>query len=290
LADAESDDIFVPVDLSAYRREINNGNLSVAPPLMNGEKSRRASIETLFHAVFPHKVVVHSHLIDTLYYLVKRNAQALLQVVSATGLRWDMVEYAKPGVDLGEKILHAVDGRILDVLFLANHGVIVGGESVSEIQMKYGLLRQSLAVNLPSLPEAAPEPSPDMIRLGYELLPSKSYHLLGTASEYFDRLGSHWAMYPDHVVFLGAQAQSCETIDAAISAIQEGRFSDYVIVRGVGVFTRSSIERNKLEMLEFYTRMLAMTMSETNIRILEQGEIGALLNWDAEKYRQAMAK
>ena len=56
LADAESDDIFVPVDLSTYRREINNGNLSVTPPLINGEKSRRASIETLFHAIFPHQV------------------------------------------------------------------------------------------------------------------------------------------------------------------------------------------------------------------------------------------
>jgi len=290
LADALERDIFVGVDLSAYRSNIQGGNFGENPPLLHGNGNLRASIETLFHAIFPQAVVVHTHLIDALFYLVKVDAERQLEVMSETGLKWAFVDYAKPGADLGESIWRVVNGRTLDVVFLANHGVVIGGDTVFDVRRKYEILRRALGVKLPNLERPSPEARPEMTALGYEMLSQRSFHLLGRNERHYDRLSKDWALYPDHVVFLGAKAHRSPNLNAAVSAVQIDPCRDYMIVKGEGVFTRTAIEKNKLEMLDLYVRMLDLTGCNDNIKSLSDVEIASLLNWDAEKYRQAMAK
>lgn len=290
LADALESDIFVDVDLEKYRSNIQEGNFGANPPLVHDDGKRRASIETLFHAIFHHTIVVHTHLIDALYYLVKIDAESQLEVVSQTGLKWAFVDYAKPGAELGKSIWQVVNGRTLDIVFLANHGVVVGGDSVFEVRQKYKLLRSALDVSLPNLEQPSPIARPEMIAMGYEMLRQRSFHLLGRNEQFYNRLDKDWALYPDHVVFLGAKAHKFPDLTTAMSSLQNEAACDYLIVKNEGVFTRGAIERNKLEMLDLYTRILGLTERDDCIRTLQSDEVASLLNWDAEKYRQAMAK
>src|SRR5450830_1321794 len=72
LAQAMENDIFVPVDLTHLRLEIGRGNFSVTPNVI-GPSNLKPSIETLLHALMPHKVVAHLHAIEILAYLVREN-------------------------------------------------------------------------------------------------------------------------------------------------------------------------------------------------------------------------
>jgi len=60
LAHAESSDIFVPVKLAHLQDQLAKKNFSVSPKLYRAS-SLRPSIETLLHALLPHRVVAHLH-------------------------------------------------------------------------------------------------------------------------------------------------------------------------------------------------------------------------------------
>src|SRR5262245_52636510 len=60
LADAENEDIFVPVALSAARAALARGDERV-PLAPNANTTLRGSIETALHALMPHPVVLHVH-------------------------------------------------------------------------------------------------------------------------------------------------------------------------------------------------------------------------------------
>jgi rhamnose utilization protein RhaD (predicted bifunctional aldolase and dehydrogenase) len=74
LAEAIEKNIFVPVDLPHLLTAIESGYFSVTPRLL-GESVLRPSIETLLHALMPHRIVVHLHAIEILAHLVRDDCQ-----------------------------------------------------------------------------------------------------------------------------------------------------------------------------------------------------------------------
>lgn len=292
LSDANSADIFVPVDLKDVRMQLSSGNFDIKPKQPAGYTSElRPSIETVLHAVMPHKIVSHTHLIDALVYLVQPSAKTKLDKVMPNEISWDVAPYAKPGPDLGQSVYNLTQNQPLDVIFLANHGVIVGGDSVEDIEKKYLLLQKALITSSPNMTTEFSPPSIIADIKSYTLDTSSLHQGLGLDRAIFDRIKDRWALYPDHIVFLGATPNIYSNIDEFKNALNNSSEPlDYAIIQDLGVYVKADINKNKLAMLDFYYEMLKRTENIQELSQLSANDMAKLLNWDAEKYRQQIAK
>jgi rhamnose utilization protein RhaD (predicted bifunctional aldolase and dehydrogenase) len=293
LADAEKKNIFVAVDLESLRAQLAQGRFDAVPPVVD-QSGLRPSIETVLHAIMPQRIVVHTHPVDALAHLVRADCEQSLRGMLDESLRWALVEYRKPGEELGaavSEVVNRMPGSPPDVVFLANHGVIVAGDSLEQVDVAYGLLRRQLAVEprdfrLPAVPEA-----PALRQRGYSL----------PADEYIQRLAfdplcreilvRHWALYPDHVVFLGAEPAFFETPERLVELIdRSGESPEYAIISGYGTFVGAGINQNKLAMLKCFGDVLARLRDADALRALSTSDVHRLLDWEAEKYRSRIAK
>lgn len=293
LADAEQKDIFISVDLRELRAHFARGEFGSTPTVI-GQSELRPSIETSLHAVMPQKVVVHTHPIDALVYLVRADCNRLFQEVLDGEFNWALVEYRKPGAELGAavyKIVSEAGDNPPEVIFLANHGVIVAGESLEDIEDIYGRLQRTLAgkprdFGLPKCLEV-----PDILdELGYKLPAEENIQRLAFDPLCQSIVRKHWALYPDHVVFLGKEPSLFEAPGRLADLKEAGVLPDYAIIPDCGVFIRYDLNQNKTAMLKCFADVLARLDDVDNIRPLPQDDVLRLLNWEAEKYRSQIAK
>jgi len=293
LAEAAEKDIFVAVDLPFLRTAIETGNFSVTPRLC-GESLLRPSIETLLHALMPHRVVVHLHAIEILAHLVRDNCQTDFQLLIDASIDWTTVDYYKPGAALAAAVSAALAQKPnRDVLFLKNHGVVIGGADVAEVSRILYMLTTALSPSpssvcrklLPKLPTSlgqcgqyAPVQDADTLQLALN-------------TELFNRLNSKWALYPDHVVFLGAQAYAYKTWEAFRKEnITKDEPPELIFIQAKGVFVKPTFSKAKHAQLRCYYDVLVRQSPHSPVKVLTHAQIAELLNWDAEHYRMNLAK
>jgi rhamnose utilization protein RhaD (predicted bifunctional aldolase and dehydrogenase) len=289
LADAERKDIFVPVDLRDLRERFSQGEFD-AKPVVVGDSQLRPSIETLLHAVMPQTVVVHTHPIDALAYLVKTDCAALLNEALADSCRWTLVDYHKPGPELGAAVYRAISGTATppDAIFLANHGVIVAGANLDTVADIYKRLQQRLLLKARvfKLPRAVELPA-ELRKLGYEIASGTDVQNLAFDPISLDILRRHWALYPDHVVFLGRQPALFAAVEHMTMAAD---LPEYAIIPQSGVFIKADLNQNKRLMLQCYAEVLMRLHKADSIRSLSAADVVQLLDWEAEKYRSRIAQ
>ena len=289
LADAEQKDIFVPVNLAAIRADIATGDFS-KPALALTDNGLRPSIETILHALMPHAVVVHTHPVHALAWLVQDNARSRLERALGDRFNWAFTGYHKPGaaLALGVHEAIAVQGGRPDLVFLANHGVIVGGDSVAEVEGIYHALLEVLRIapndlpEMPALTDTAPQ--------GYGFTPDPEIRALAFTEESSELLDTNWALYPDHVVFLGARPPRFGRLEDFPSQSSADKAYDYAIIDGQGVLMREGLEQNKIAMLKCFAEVVRRVKPGDVLHALTEADIDDLLNWDAEKFRKQQVR
>ncbi|MCK5746607.1 MAG: class II aldolase, partial [Oricola sp.] len=124
----------------------------------------------------------------------------------------------------------------------------------------------------------------------YRLPISEAAH--GTAldpiSLSFARLGS---LYPDHVIFLGSGsviAGGGEDVEAVVARIGETPVS--ILFPDLGVVMRENATPGADAMARCLSDVCARIPAGAPVRPLTEEEHEQLTNWDAEKYRQALAR
>jgi rhamnose utilization protein RhaD (predicted bifunctional aldolase and dehydrogenase) len=293
LAEARKKNIFVPVDLDSMREAFLQGNYAYKPQVL-GDFSLRPSIETLLHGLMRHKVVIHLHLISALRHLIKKDARGVIAKLVDGEFSWGYVDYCKPGAELAKAVSTLLKSHeLLDVIFLGNHGVVIGADTVEKADELVQLLdqlmgRDSLAVDAPiNIDEIVPrEPM-----TGFKWCPNPLLHLLAQNSRNLEMVHNSWALFPDHVVFLGAKPLIIDDlttlIDMNSSQLAEVAF---VFVRNLGVLQNDLATQAQIEQLICYYHVISNLDVESPVICLLPQEIGDLLNWDAEVYRQSMVK
>ena len=248
----------------------------------------RPSIETSVHAVMPQRVVIHCHDVETIAWAARADAREALEPL-LKGLPWAFVPYVKPGLSLSQAMQPAVAGGAR-VIILGNHGPVVAGDTVAEAERLLGDVVSRLKR---PVRDAAPPHTEHLRRLArdtsYEPPENPAFHRVGTDPVSLKAaLGG--SLYPDHVIFLGPSIvalQDGETIAEAVTRANRPSLP-LIVVPGAGVL----IDTNATAA----TRALALCVSDVTAR-LSAGEplhyIGAvneaaLLDWDAEKYRQSL--
>ena len=293
LSDASNKDIFIPVDLGHLRLAMLSRDFKISPQL-RGKTSLRPSIETLLHALMPHPVVIHLHAIEILAHLVRRDYEDTISSLLCSEIRWINIGYYKPGADLADAVYDALlKNPGTDVMFLQNHGVVIGGEDITAVDDILRTLLKSLKTSQRT-PSNIGIPEFDIILSdGESYLPVQDalIHQLATDRYLFRRLTSDWALYPDHLVFLGRNARIYDSIDDLRICIREGGLPPEVaFVQGIGVFVRPEFGAGKYAQLRCYYEVLSRQDSSTKLNSLSTAQIAELLSWDAEKYRINLAK
>jgi rhamnose utilization protein RhaD (predicted bifunctional aldolase and dehydrogenase) len=290
LAEAAEKDIFVPVDLPHLRTAIESGDFSITPRL-RGESALRPSIETLLHALMPHRVVVHLHAIEILAHLVRVNCQTDFLSRLDPGIKWTMVDYHKPGTALATAVSTALtQNPNVEVIFLKNHGVVIGGAYIAEVSRTLNRLTTALSTTPIGIGGESPSIFPT--ELGqYALAEDADVQQLALNAELSDRLDSDWALYPDHVVFLGARAFAYKAWEAFREDNKDThKQPELVFIKGNGVFVKPSFNKAKQVQLRCYYDVLVRQNPNSPIKGLTSAQIAELLNWDAEQYRINLAQ
>jgi len=294
LANAKVADIFVPVDLEKITSSLSQGDFLVTPELI-ATSDLRPSIETILHALMPQKIVIHLHAINPLTYLVLQDAKTQIEEISKA-LPWKsaFIEYFKPGAELAQAIdiaMEMQDG--IRVLFLKNHGIVIGGDSILEVRsILEDVLKACPIMHAPEFVKVPPKLSkvPVEAREIYRAVEDVDVQQLAQNSMLFNHLHSDWVLYPDHVVFLGSKAfayESWEDFFGHHNLLQA--YPDLIFIENEGVFTRPNFSLARTVQLRCYYDVISRVLDHAALNPLNELEIGELLNWDAEKLRQMMS-
>lgn len=287
LADAKLRNIFVPVNLKHLQIEIENQNFQVLPERVSASELR-PSIETLLHALMPHKIVLHLHPVEALAYLVRKDAKRELDLLLQNSLSWEFIEYFKPGSELA-KAVHDCLLRCpsVNVVFLANHGVVIGGETIGDVEQILSKTLSLLCVSSILYQNPLLDQYSSKLEIkGYSICDDSSLSNLAVNPRLLNMVKRSWALYPDHVVFLGPQAVIIERYASINNHLDESLKPAYIFVDGVGVYEKELSTRAQRAQLQCYYDVLIRQSDDKNLAILSHPQVSDLLNWDAEKYRQ----
>lgn len=280
LADAGARQIFVAVDPEKARSEIDGaGDGTCRAALLDPKGPLRPSIETTFHALLPQRFVVHVHSIATIGHATSAEGQARL-VERLAGLDWIWVPYVKPGVPLTQGIREVTGGRAPKVIVLENHGLIVAGETVEEVAALLEAVEARLKLPVLVRPHAREDlPAVD----GWASVPEVATLALDPRMRARATAGSY---YPDHVVFLGPALRV-----VGFEALREDRedLPPAVICEDRGVYLKADATPAQRAMLRCLYDVLGRIPSSWTLKPIGLDDEAALLDWDAEKYRQALA-
>jgi rhamnose utilization protein RhaD (predicted bifunctional aldolase and dehydrogenase) len=293
LADAEKKDIFVPLERQPLDAALARGDYTVGARAPEGY-ALRPSIETLLHALMPQRFVVHLHPVDAVAHLVRCNCEADLQAALGDDLAWELVDYNKPGADLARAI-HAklFEKPDVQVVLLKNHGVILGAETLVEIDRLLQALNERLGVQPRPLNDAVTGnrglAASALEDTAYQVCPDATMHCLASDPGLYERLGDSWAICPDHVVFLGAKAiRIVDLADLRDTLKSVDPAPPFVFVKDMAVLENRAATPAQRAQLTFYRDVMLRQPTEQPLDDLRHEQIASLLNWDAEKYRQSL--
>jgi len=295
LADALLKDIFVPVRLAPLLQGLERGDPAcetAADYVMTelNPKGLRPSIETTFHAVLPQRVVVHVHCVETLSWACRADGEAELRT-RLKGLDWVWVPYGRPGLPLSLQIKARLS-PIPSVVVLGNHGLVVASDTVE------GAAKLLAEVARRLRRPAAVAPAANWARLeaaaeGSAYLPVPDAQVHGIATDPFRlEIASLGSLYPDHVIFLGPSVVVLEDGARAVEALARGtrQIAPLLLVPGAGALLPQSALPAAHALARCLADVTARLRPGDPVRYLKPTDEYALLNWDAEKYRQALAR
>lgn len=293
LAEAERRDIFVVVDLERMRAAMDADAAEADQPALFTLESGalRPSIETSLHAVFPQRVVLHAHCVDTIALAIRADARERL-AERLVRIPHGFAPYVKPGATLA-KAVRASGGVEAGVVVLGNHGLIVAGDTVEAASDLFDRVTAAVAA------EPAASPSPDMAALeqagGCSYAPPAADHPLhGVAlSPYRLQAALKGSLYPDHVIFCGVAAtalgtgKSADDLVARLSA--EGLAAPpLLLVPGRGALIARDASAGARALARCLGDVLARVPEDAPLTYLTERQNAELIDWDAEKYRRAL--
>ena len=288
LADAKSGEIFVPVDLPHLQEALAKSDFTASPNSLNSSQLR-PSIETLLHVLMPHKVVVHLHPIEMLAHLVRNNQKEEITRLVGQKVNWIYVDYFRPGAELAEAVsLQLENPAEIDAIFLGNHGVLIGGEDIEMVSITMDVLTSALKQDILLHPESnrslisSSEPSLD----GYKVCADAQVNQLVFDETLIQILRTAWALYPDHVVFLGAEPV---ILDNASQLSDWEQSTDtkpaFVFVLGDGVYESCDATLAQKSQLRCYYDVAIRLSIHDELTTLTNQQVWEIVSWESEKHR-----
>lgn len=290
---AADEEMFLPVPLAEILKHVAENRDYKFEHVSGNGISLRPSVETAMHAVIPQAVVLHFHSVNTISWAVRDNAADLLRS-RLDGLRWAWLPYVHPGLPLAHAI-QELGPQKPEVLILGNHGLVVAGESCEAAEQILDEVERRLQSDRRGAPPPDLEALNQLADEGEWELPEKDeIHALGT-----DRFSSETlakgTLFPDQCVYVGPGAafvRRGESLSAAVQRYRKRYTCDpkVALVEGRGVLVSNELAKGGRELLLCVKRIIERIPESARVNYLGDTEVARLLDWDAEKYRIAIAR
>jgi rhamnulokinase len=302
--------------------------MAVAAEARLGEAhGRRPSVELLFHALLPERLVLHTHPIHVNGVTCNAGSEALARRLFGDRAVW--VPYTDPGLPLAHAIVAARashtarTGRPAPrMTLLGNHGLIVGGETAADIDAETAWLVGVIEAELASRPEvvldaSAPAAAEDSI---VAAISSAASSALSRPAVVFDAdpVAATWCgtgdgrafmaggpLIPDQIVYTGSwpavadaaglsPAEAAARVSEAIAQFtaRRGVAPIIAIVPGVGLFATGDTQRQAETARDVYLDMLRTGFNAVRlggVRHMNDAERTFIEQWEAEAYRRQVA-
>jgi rhamnose utilization protein RhaD (predicted bifunctional aldolase and dehydrogenase) len=277
-------------------------------------ENARPSVEALLHAMIPFKFVVHLHPAMVNGITCAQSGQEAVKQLFPDSL-W--IPLVNPGYILAKTVRDAFTnfeqerGFKPTSIFLQNHGVFVGAESIDGISEIYDGMMAKIASHLVRKPVFL-EVKPDALKLATVMSALQQYYgenvtitpLLNRELE--ARLKDTDSFYPisssftpDHIVYSGYKplwidqevfdhSNSVERIVGLCKAFEEanGGAAKITAVQGTAAFANSE---NALLLYLDTLKVAAFTESFGGPRFMDDDQIDFIRTWEVESYRAKMA-
>jgi len=299
LSKAEVEDIMVPVVIAPLVAALREGDprAEKSTDFVVAEQNSsglRPSIETSFHAALNSAVVAHYHCVNAIALAVTddREDEIKKRMSALPDLRWVTIPYRRPGTPLAKEIDKATKLNP-DVLILFNHGIIVCGDTVEDVEDRIERISSALSRE----PRATKTPDIDALTAiaegsGFHVARDVDSHAVAI-SEANREIALGGSLYPDHVIFLGTgigvlpQGQSAADFEAALH--NEGRdVPKMLLVPDKGILLSSTLTAGGQVMARCLAEVVGRIPEGKKVEYLSRGDEYELTHWEAEQYRQAL--
>ncbi|MBL4694338.1 class II aldolase [Candidatus Gracilibacteria bacterium] len=240
----------------------------------------KPSMETSMHA-FLGKYVVHTHAIYLNVLLCSKGGEDRTRNVFARkfdGLHW--VDYVNPGYNLGIAIADLnLNVRDLNVIFLANHGLIVSGDSLGAV---LGLSKEINDIAASDL----------NLRIEMDDLETVEEDLYFSRNKLFFQFDDAWlkknlsrSIFPDFVVYCLGKIAFCDSLEELKGSCDKLIFC----VKGEGVYYRANRRKAQAMHELLFTQLFVISSVEAfgEVNFLDKNDENYITNMTMEKYRRS---
>jgi NAD(P)-dependent dehydrogenase (short-subunit alcohol dehydrogenase family)/rhamnose utilization protein RhaD (predicted bifunctional aldolase and dehydrogenase) len=299
--------------------EVKNDLLAA---MLDKTSGKRPSVETSLHNLISYRFIVHLHpaLINGL--LCSRSARNLTQQLFGEEVLF--VPYTDPGYTLFKKL----EGEIIKyrerfgndpkTVFLENHGVFAGADTVEEIKENYGNLMSKIRETVTSDPEPSPLPynpvlnkvlpairmrlsgeSPSVVRFRHNSLFAGFY-----ASQHEFQKISH-PLTPDIIVYCKhrymyiEQSSTAERILESFGSQVERFEKEYeflprvIVIKDFGIIAIEesvAAAETVLDVFEDLARICHYAGFFGGTKLLTPEQVSFIDRWEVENYRRKVSK
>ena len=283
-------------------------------------KGKRPSVETSMHNTIDFAFVVHLH--PTIVNGLMSSQHAESELKRLFGARTLYIEYTDPGYVLFKKVEDAIkafraeDGAEPAVIWLQNHGIFVGANSIEEIKVLYSKIFETLekAIKFP-VPVAEREtcscteqivPGIRMMLSG-EGLKTMKVRKTELIKYFYDSVENQAKIAkpftPDAIVYCKSNyiflndeepeavlAEAQKTIPAFTS--KYGYQPKVFLIKGIGLVAAGDNASQcdiLLDVFEDAMKIAYLAESFGGAHPMTQGQIDFIDNWEVENYRRSVA-
>lgn len=265
-------------------------------------ESRRPSVETLLHDLFPQEYVLHVHPALVNGLTCSKGGQKEMDRLFPEAV-W--VEACKPGYILALECKKVMDsrktatGKDVQLLFLENHGIFFAADTVEELDVLAAHVMDTLAAQIRKQPDPTPV-SFDKARA--TSLAGLLKALYGGEAVLFcanTMIGGYdpktESLSPDHIVYAKAKQlalpedadeDTVKTLFAAFEA--ENGYKPRIVFWNSGMFACGSTEKEaataQVVMLDAI-KVTAYAESFGGVSPMPAFLIDFIVNWEVERYR-----
>ncbi|MDR2718491.1 MAG: class II aldolase/adducin family protein [Treponema sp.] len=283
----------------------------------SGEEQKRPSVETLLHDVLPFAFIAHLHPALVNGLTCSLHGEAAMREIFGKEPIW--IPSVNPGYILCGLVKAAMDAyseeyrKPASVVFLQNHGVFVGADSVDGIKEQYGGIMDKIGDRIKRKPDfsglTVTTGSNDdgtiraIIRTLAELAGSAAFMGGGEIAALVKNRSSFApvssAFTPDHIVYSGSDPLFSETADdAGISYAwkdhvqKTGRNPKIAAVKGLGVFGAAVTEKAARFALDLFLDTVKIAIYAESFGgplFMTQEQINFINNWEVERFRSTVS-
>jgi len=275
----------------------------------------RPSVETSLHNLIGYNYVIHTH--PTLVNGLMCSNRAREEVEVRFGSDALYVEYTDPGFILFKKLQQRINayvansGKSPHIIFLQNHGVFVGADTIEEIRTLYASIDERIhegkSLTLPSDQAVVyKSKAVDALEGFYGSRGMLVQSITSDLVAHFSQDSKHYTKIskpfsPDIIVycksnylFLDKDLEAAQVIAACEKFEEDNSYPPRVIIEEMGGLITIEENLKSVETVrEVYTDLMKISYLSENFggpHFMSPEQIRFIDNWEVEHYRRKVAK